>query len=89
MDLKHPGWMYLKAVLFVLVGCACFTLVWLESPTLTTAACLVLMIWAFARAYYFAFYVIGKYVDPGYRFSGLFSFFRYLAAGRRKQTPPP
>jgi hypothetical protein len=36
-----------------------------------------------ARAYYFAFYVIQHYVDPGYRFSGLFSFLRYFLRSRR------
>ena len=51
-------------------------------PTWRTAGLLVVAIWAFARAYYFAFYVIEKYVDPGYKFSGLISFMRYLN-GRR------
>ncbi len=31
-----------------------------------------------APAYYFAFYVIEHYVDPGYRFAGLWSFVRYV-----------
>ena len=44
---------------------------------------LAVAVWAFARAYYFAFYVIEHYVDPGYRFSGLISFLRY--ALRKKQ----
>ena len=39
---------------------------------------LAICIWAFCRAYYFAFYVIGKYIDPGYRFSGLASAVRHL-----------
>jgi hypothetical protein len=38
---------------------------------------LLLAIWAFCRAYYFAFYVIEHYVDPEYRFSGLLDFCRY------------
>lgn len=33
-------------------------------------------LWGFCRAYYFAFYVIEKYVDPGYQFSGLASVIR-------------
>ncbi len=59
MDIKNPKWMYLKAVLFVLIGASCFALVWLEHRTLITAALLALMVWAFCRAYYFAFYVNG------------------------------
>ncbi len=82
MDLNNPQWMYLKAALFVLIGGACFALVWLEQRTLLTAALLLLMIWAFCRAYYFAFYVIEKYADPHFKFSGLLAFLRYLL--RRK-----
>jgi len=37
--------------------------------------------------YYFAFYVIQHYVDPAYRFSGLWSFVCYWWCGeRRKKT---
>ena len=35
-------------------------------------------VWCFARAYDFAFYVIGHYVDPSFKFAGLGSFVRYL-----------
>jgi hypothetical protein len=35
-----------------------------------------------APAYYFAFYVIEHYVDPGYRFAGLWSFVRYVLRKR-------
>jgi len=79
MDLVNPKWMYLKAVLFVLIGCSCFTLVIIDNPSLTNAILLILMVWAFSRAYYFAFYVIEKYIDPEYKFSGLLSFLRYIS----------
>jgi hypothetical protein len=39
----------------------------------------------FARFFYFAFYVIGHYVDPGCGFAGLGSFALYL--WRRRPTP--
>ena len=39
-------------------------------------------IWCFCRAYYFAFYVIEHYIDPGYKFAGLSSFVRYLLRRR-------
>jgi len=83
MDIKNPRWMYLKAILFILMGVACFALVWLEQRTLLTAVLLVLMIWAFCRAYYFASYVMEKYIDPQHRFSGLLDFCRYLLRRRR------
>ena len=52
-------------------------------PDLRLALLLGIAIWAFARAYYFAFYVIEKYVDPSYKFSGLISFARYFFSRRR------
>ena len=78
MDLKNPKWMYLKAALFIFIGVFCFVLVLLDNCSLRTAFLLALMAWAFCRAYYFAFYVIEKYIDGKYRFSGLISFFQYL-----------
>ncbi len=62
------GW---KAAMFVaLAVMAGGLLVW-QNPTWTTAACVALVAWACSRAYYFAFYVIEKYVDPSFRFAGL------------------
>ena len=50
----------------------------LEQPGVRVVFLLALSIWCFCRCYYFAFYVIEHYVDPGYRFSGLWSFIAYL-----------
>ena len=75
--------MWIKAVLLLVIGATASILLLVELGTLSGALLLALAIWAFCRAYYFAFYVIEKYVDPGYRFSGLLSFLRYLV--RRKQ----
>jgi hypothetical protein len=55
----------------------------LDNPNWKTAVLLALAIWSFCRFYYFAFYVIEKYVDPRYKFSGLISFARYLFRRRR------
>ncbi len=81
-DLRDPRWMYLKAVLFVLGGLLAGSLVWMECPTVQVAVLLGVMAWCFARAYYFAFYVIERYVDPGFKFSGLFDFARYVLRKR-------
>ena len=40
---------------------------------------------SFCRSYYFAFYVIERYMDPGYRFSGLGSFLLYIVRGRKSR----
>ncbi len=81
-DLKSVRLMVLKAVLFVAIGSIAAGLLIADQPTLKTVVILLLVIWSFARAYYFAFYVIEKYIDPSYRFSGLLSAARYLIARR-------
>jgi len=58
----------------------------LECPTWRAGLLLAVSVWCFCRSYYFAFYVIEHYVDPGYRFSGLGSFIRYCI-GRRRGRP--
>jgi len=82
-DIKDPRLLYAKGLLFVVLGVIAAVGVWLEHPTLRTAMLLAVAIWAFARAYYFAFYVIEHYIDRNYRFSGLTDFFRYLVRRRR------
>jgi hypothetical protein len=77
-DLHSTKLMWLKAILFLAIGFTAIALLWLDTPTLKCALLLVLAIWAFCRAYYFAFYVLEKYVDPQFRFSGLGSLLRYL-----------
>ena len=82
MDLKDPRAMVAKAVMFVIIGLLSLGLVLLEAWSWKVLGLCLLMVWAFCRAYYFAFYVIGKYVDPQFRFSGLFDFFKYLLRRR-------
>ncbi|HXT13894.1 MAG TPA: hypothetical protein VN873_20255 [Candidatus Angelobacter sp.] len=77
-DLTDPRWIKLKGILFLFVGVLAAALLVLENPTVKVGVLLAISIWCFCRFYYFAFYVIEKYVDPGYRFSGLCSFVGYL-----------
>lgn len=83
-DLTNPKWIIAKGFLFLLAGCLAALALLLEHPTLKVALLLALAVWCFARFYYFAFYVIEHYVDPGYRFGGLGSFALYLLRRRRK-----
>lgn len=78
MDLTNRKILYAKGALFLITGVLAGGLLLVEMPTLKVAALLGVCIWSFARAYYFAFYVIEHYVDPGYRFAGLWSFVRYV-----------
>lgn len=77
-DIKHPGLIWAKGVLFLALALGASVLLVLEAPGIKVALLLVLAVWASCRFYYFAFYVIEKYVDSGYRFSGLGSFFIYM-----------
>ncbi len=84
-DLTHPGWIKVKGILFLLLGLAAATLLVLEHPGWKVALLLALAVWCFCRFYYCAFYVIEHYVDSSYKFSGLWSFLRYLLQSRRKK----
>ena len=81
-DLTKPKWIKLKGLLFLLIGILSSLLLILEVHRWQTVVLLVISIWCFCRFYYFAFYVIEHYVDPGYRFSGLWSFLVYLWSRR-------
>ena len=82
-DIKNLNLIWMKGGLLLLLGLASAILLFVEKPTLKVALLLALTVWAFCRAYYFTFYVVQQYVDPGYRFSGLISFVRYLVRKRR------
>ena len=83
-DLKDAKWMYLKAALFLVAGVLCVTGIFWETPTLRTAILLCVGVWSFCRLYYFFFYVLEKYIDPGYRFDGMISALRYLIQRRKR-----
>jgi hypothetical protein len=83
-DLVDPRWMKLKAVLFLFLGFASTAAILLVCRSWRVAFCLAIAIWSFCRLYYFAFYVIEHYVEPGWKFSGLGSFIRYMLARRRR-----
>jgi hypothetical protein len=85
MTITNPKVLYVKAGLFVVGGVLASIGVLLEHPTVKVAVLLAVAVWCFSRAYYFAFYVVEKYVDPGYRFAGIASFVRYVW-GRRKDA---
>jgi len=85
--------MVFKGVLFVLVGTGSGSLLVVGiDPPWQRLVLVCVTIWAFCRAYYFAFYVLERYVDPGYRFSGVLSALRYLArtrpGGRQRPEEP-
>src|SRR6266513_1083473 len=86
-DLTNPKLIYLKGFLFLVIGFMASALLLMLHPDWGVAALLAVAVWAFARSYYFAFYVIQHYVDPGYKFAGLSSFVAYLLRHRRRSLP--
>ena len=84
-DLTSAAWIKAKGITFLVVGLLAAGLLFLEHPTWKVAALLAVVIWCFCRFYYFAFYVIERYVDSRYKFSGLGSFFVYLWKSRNSR----
>jgi hypothetical protein len=76
-ELKSKQLLYFKGGLFVALGVLAVTIALVRYPDWQLAGLLAIAIWAFCRAYYFAFYVIEHYPDPGYKFAGLGAFVRY------------
>ena len=87
-DIKNPRLLYAKGALFVFGGAMASALILAERPTIKVALLLAIAVWCFARAYYFAFYVIEHYVDPSYKFAGLGSFVCYVLRKRRGKGGP-
>jgi hypothetical protein len=77
-DLQSRTAIVIKGGLFLFIGLFASTLLLIENWSWRTALLLTLALWGFCRAYYFAFYVIERWVDPQFKFSGLASFLVYV-----------
>jgi hypothetical protein len=84
-NIADPFWIKTKGILFLILGMLAAILLVLELPSVKVVVLLAIAIWSFCRFYYFAFYVIEKYVDSTYRYSGLLDLTRYLI--RRRSSP--
>lgn len=80
-NLTDPRLLWLKGGLFIALGLFASLLLISKLSDLRYGLLLAIVVWAFCRAYYFAFYVIQHYVDPDYRFAGLLHFARYAIWG--------
>jgi hypothetical protein len=83
-DIKNPKLLWAKGLLFLVLALGASVLLLIEAASVKVAVLLAAAVWGFCRSYYFAFYVIERYVDPAYRFSGLTSFVRYALRGRKR-----
>jgi len=89
MDITSPRLLKLKAALFLVIGCGSTALLFLAVlPVLTwrIGALFLLCLWAFCRAYYFCFYVMQHYADPGFRYAGLLDLFLHLSGMKKKKV---
>lgn len=82
-DLTDPRWMLVKALGFVVIALFGLVLIFLETASLKVVGLAGLACWATARAYYFCFYVIEKYIDPEFHFAGITSAVRFLLSRRK------
>jgi hypothetical protein len=82
-DLKDPRLIYLKGFLFLVIGILASTILLIEHPDLRVLLLVAIIVWAFARFYYFAFYVVEHYVDGEFKFAGLIPFFMYILKSRK------
>jgi hypothetical protein len=82
-DLHSTRAMWLKGWLFLLIGLLSAAILLVENWSWRTALLLALCVWGFCRAYYFAFYVIERWVDPKFKVSGLGNFLLFLWRSRK------
>jgi len=88
-DIQNIRLLWLKCGLFLFLGCLAALLIIIRLDSVAEVFLLGISIWAFCRCYYFAFYVIEKYVDSRFRFSGLYSFAKYAVLGVPPNAPEP
>ncbi len=84
-NIQDPRLLWLKGSLFVLLGLISLGLVVLLSGNFSVVIATLIAIWAFSRAYYFAFYVVERYIDRRYRFAGLTSVLNYWLSTKLPQ----
>lgn len=88
-DLKNHRAIIIKGFLMLLVGVMASAILLWENPGWRVALLLGIALWGFMRFYYFAFYVIEKYVDGRYKYAGLGSFVGCMLKRRAGNPEPP
>jgi uncharacterized RDD family membrane protein YckC len=82
-DLSSKGLIVAKGLMFLALAGMTATLLLLETPSLRVAALMAILVWASCRFYYFLFYVLHHYVDPGLRYAGLRALLDQIRRTRR------
>lgn len=84
MDITNPKVLKFKGVLFLVLGVLSGGLLVTIAADWRVALLLGISVWAFARFYYFAFYVLEHYADRDFRYSGLLDLVRYLLRSKNR-----
>jgi|SRR5882672_1893249 len=87
-EITNASWIKAKGLLFLILGLLSAAILFFAQPNLKTGFLIIAAVWSFCRFYYLAFYVIERYVDPHYRFSGLATFVLYLIREKRSDNRP-
>ncbi|MBA4032486.1 MAG: hypothetical protein C0478_16570 [Planctomyces sp.] len=82
MDIKSPALLKLKGALFGLLALIAGTLLLAPQFSWQSLGLLAITIWASCRTYYFCFYVLHHYVDPNFRYAGLWDLIKHGLRGR-------
>jgi hypothetical protein len=82
-DLASKRLIVAKGLLFLALATVAASLLLLDTPSLRVAFLLVVLVWSSCRFYYFLFYVLQHYVDPGFRYAGLLALVGQLRRSRR------
>lgn len=77
-DLTDKRWIVAKGLLFFLIVVGSGVLLIIEDDRLTRLGLVLLIVWSSARAYYFLFYVLERYVGVEGRYAGLLDLIRRL-----------
>ena len=85
-DFKDWRLLRLKSAFFVALGLLAVAIILLKYPDWQLAWIMFISIWAFCLAYYFAFYVIGKSMEPTFKFAGLISMLSYFLNKQHKKA---
>jgi hypothetical protein len=83
--ITNPRLLLLKFLLFIALGTIAGGLILVRTAEAVTALLLVICVWSFSRAYYFCFYVIERYIDSNFRFSGIFAALRFAWCSARRR----
>lgn len=86
-DIRDRRVLYFKGYLFLVTGLLAGGLLLADAPSWRVAILLAVCVWSFCRFYYFAFYVIDHYIEPGSRYAGLWDFTKKQLRGSRAKRP--